>query len=141
MLRKRHILVIGRILILLLFVANSGFTMVLHTCAMSTMACCADAMPASKAPAPPMSEAALAGSEMQCCTVIVAGGVNATPVAMEHSSTDNPQKFPVRAEVPALTAPADLQAFTSSILAQLSSRSAVAPRSVEKYVLNAVFLI
>ncbi len=141
MLHKRHILVIGRILVLLLFVANSGFTMVLHSCSMSTMACCADAMPAPKAPAPPTSAAALAGSEMPCCTVIVAGGVNTAPVVMEHSSAQNPQKFTATAEVPAITAHADRQAFTSTMLARLSSGCAVAPCSVERYVLNAVFLI
>ncbi len=141
MFRKRHILVIGRILVLLLFVANSGFTMALHTCAMSQMACCADAMPAPKMPALPATKAALAASQADCCTVIIAGGVNTASVAMEHSSSLNPQKFTVRADVPAIAAQADPQASASPMLAWLSSRSAASPRSVEKYVLNAVFLI
>jgi hypothetical protein len=36
----KHIVAFGRILFVLLLVANSGFTMVLHTCQMPDMSCC-----------------------------------------------------------------------------------------------------
>ncbi len=110
---------------------------------MSKMACCADDMPVSN-PAggrTSPSETTLAASHAQCCMVIVAGGVNAAPVVMEHSSAHNPQKSTVRAELPGIPGHAGLDASASPIFPFLSSRSAAFPCSVEKHVLNAVFLI
>lgn len=144
MFQRRHILAIGRILALLLFVANSGFTMALHACTMKgKMACCADAMPAPQMPAPPAAhpDAALAPTQMQCCMVIVAGGANTAPVAPAYSSTQQPQKSNVRAEMPLFSAHAGLQVSSSPNSALFLSKNAVAPPAVEKYVLNAVFLI
>jgi hypothetical protein len=137
MIRQKHILAVGRILVVLLLAANSGFTLALHSCLMSQMACCADSMPSDRDHA---TDPALAAPAAQCCAVTVAGGVNTNPIATERFQSTDLQKYGGVALVPAVAALAPVQAPASSRFSSLASGRA-APPSVEKYLLNSTFLI
>lgn len=139
--RQKHISFVGALLVLLLLVANSGFTVALHSCLMSERGCC-ESMP-MEMPAPQPANGPglhLVGVDGNCCQVTVAGGLNANPVVNEHPSSLTVQKLVALGEMPEVSVVAigNNSAF-SRFLSSSSER--VAPLPVEKYVLNSVFLI
>ena len=145
----KHILTLGRLLLVLFLVANSGFTIVLYHCTMRDdpdgVSCCSDnnACPAgtcANAGPGPSADAMLARSDVPCMAMTVAGGLQTDPTIVEKESTarlhSKVTMLPVFAPDPALSQNLEEPLFLLS-----SAASNVSLRSVEKYVLNATFRI
>lgn len=145
---NRHILVIGRLLLALFFVANSGFTVVQRYCTMAhekhgeacandndgcSAATCNDERVPQSATAPSITD------NMSCHVVSVGGGLPSDPTIVEKESSARHVSAPLLlAPVPDLivysqddSSPHHLPAASANVL----------PHSVETYVLNATFLI
>jgi hypothetical protein len=126
---------------LLLALSSSGFTLILHSCLMAGQSCCdrpmsmMSHMPWENAGSP---EAPVLKSNMACCAVTVAGGLNVNPI-VAGSQYPAPQHLDLIALLPPSIASGAQQvpAFSACSL----SLGASFPPSVEKYVLNASFLI
>jgi hypothetical protein len=127
----RHIVAFGRILFVLLLVANSGFTMVLHTCQMPDMSCCE---PSER------NDTGIDGYDHNrtiaftptpsvCCQLEVVGGVDSG--AQELNLT-------VLIPLSPLT-PYTAFSLPSTALPALTERAG--PYPVATYILNASFLI
>ena len=138
----RHILIIGRILLGLFVLANSGFTIVLHSCMMGADLCCPS--PATQTPLHPnhnpQSEVSLVSPVPACCEIHVAGGTDSHLVSTLQASSIESQKLVVVNHVVAIVA--GNTHYFSSLIRNLSSPSlSIAPLPVEKYVLNSALLI
>ena len=142
MFQSKHIAALGRILFVLLLVANSGFTMVLHTCLMPEMSCCepsernvtgGDGCDHARA-------VAFAAMPFLCCQLEIVGGVDSNPISTDRPNDSGVQKLIVVATI--LHSP--IAAYTalslSSTCVSLFSERA-GPNPVDRYILNATFLI
>lgn len=140
----RQILLIGRLFVLLFFLANSGFTVVLYHCTMEKMDCCttsdeqmSDACSTMDPPQAPIGPAVTAGSN--CHTMIVAGGLKTDPTVVEKESVARV----IKADLVAGFAP-NLAVSSVSFQTQPFSSTAsqnASPPAVEMYILNSIFLI
>jgi hypothetical protein len=141
---NRHILTIGRLFVLLFFLANSGFTVVLYHCTMEEMDCCTtsdDQMSGacSMMDPPQASSGPLVTGSDDCHSVIIAGGLRIDPTVVEKESVARANKV----DLVAAFAP-DLAISPVSFKFQppLSTASQNAsPSAVETYILNSSFLI
>lgn len=136
-----HILSLGRVLAVITFLANSGFTTILHNCTMVSMSCCdapsetnhkdcGESLPADSAPS--------IQSNSVCHTNTVVGGVTTNPAVFEKNGKSDLKKSVL--EVTLLVSPTTLsQDFASSSFPAVTTP--VFLPSVEKYVLNSTFLI
>lgn len=137
-----HILFIARPLVLVTFLASSGLATVLHNCTMVAATCC-------DAPAEinhmdceerlPVNSDLSIQSNAVCHINTVVGGVTTNPAVLDKdgkSQLKNPVAF-VFAFTPSLEASIQISTFTSL---GLTAPTVFLP-SVEKYVLNASFLI
>lgn len=136
-LKRRHTLFAGRILVGLFLLSNSGFTLAFHACMPEMSSCC----PSSSQPQQSGVQKTLALSSPTpfCCEVRVAGGANDALPSIVQSSTPEAQK-------PHPVATHESSAFGTPCSMNFCSRQSsmfqlpTSPR-VEKYVLNAAFLI
>ena len=141
---NRHLLTIGRLFVLLFFLANSGFTVVLYHCTMGEMDCCGtsdDGMSCgcSMMDPPQISSGPSITAGISCQSLIVAGGLKTDPTVVEKESAARLLKVDL---VPAFTP--DFTSFTTTCQLQpfsLPSLRDVSPHTVETYVLNSAFLI
>jgi hypothetical protein len=145
---NRHILWVGRLFLVLFFVANAGFTVVERYCTMALEnhgdACTDDDDACSAATcdhkeAPQSANAPAIMDNMLCHVVSIVGGLQSNPTIVEKES--NARTISVHllvAPVPDLTV--CLQVDRSPRLFSAASAN-VLPRSVETYVLNSTFLI
>lgn len=145
----RNILTIGRLFVLLFFLANSGFTVVLYHCTMTDemcdMSCCAGTGECGAGTCQDMEEGRAPATDAHavaqpCETATVVGGYQTEPTVLEKEFTGRqiikydlllPSVFET-----AIADRVDLPAFHI-----VSAASNVSPPSVETYVLNATFLI
>ncbi len=146
---SRHILTLGRLLLVVFILANSGFTLVLYECKMSDappqMACCGEPIPASSDAcgdmgSPKPATANPAAISTPCMVMTIAGGLQTDPKFVEKASIDRQVTkidfMPVEASAPS-NGPKPNGPFC--LISTAVSR--VSPPSVEKYVLTASFLI
>ncbi len=140
----KHILPLGRVLALLFFVANAGFTVVQFHCTMQDMGCCAplkqemsDAC--GMMDQPQASSGPSVSSGEKCHFWVVAGGLKTDPTVVEKSSAQRGISFELAYDiVAAYSIPAvDSYSQTHSFM----TSSSVSPPAVEKYVLASSFLI
>jgi len=150
----RHTLTFGRLFLLLFFVANSGFTVVLYNCSMthrattnemSGMSCCqgmdcctcALCKDAAGSQAPASQRVTL---DQQCMTVTIAGGTLTEPTIVEKGFTG--QQIIKAVLLPGAVCATAVDSRPDLPALRLASASTnVATSSVETYVLNAAFLI
>ena len=143
-LRERHILFIGRILVLLFFLANSGFTVIFHRCTMEDVSCCGGSDDNRSGNCGMMDlPQAFGGPSVtaggNCISVIIAGGLKADPTVVEKEFTAGLAKADL-----VVASTQDFGSSTISPQFQLLSSTAtrdVSPPSVAKYVFNSSFLI
>ena len=141
---NRHIVIIGRLFVLLFFLANSGFTVVLYHCTMEEMDCCntsdermSDACSMMDPPQASSGPAITAGDNCHC--VIVAGGLKTDPTVVEKESLTQVIKVDL---VSSFTPSLALSTVSSQVRLFSSTASQNAsPPAVETYVLNSTFLI
>jgi len=126
---------------LLLALSSSGFTAVLHSCLMAEKSCCG--LPLNMMAGTPLNDAEGAAdptltSNMSCCAVTVAGGLNTNPIVSGTQQT-TPQHLDLISLLPpsVLSGAQDIHSHPI----HFASSAAASPPSVEKYVLNASFLI
>ncbi len=129
------------IVAILLTLSSSGFTAVLHSCLMAERVCCDQ--PMSMMARMPAEDGAFPGSpvlqsDMSCCSVTVAGGLNTNPI-VAGNQLPAPPHLDLIALLPSSALSVTQLALTHPAL--FSSSAVVSPPSVEKYVLNATFLI
>ncbi len=127
------------IVAILLMVSSSGFTAVLHSCLMAERSCCDQSMMLHM----PLDRGTHSGipglkADLSCCAVTLAGGLNTNPIVPgnQHSA---PQHLDVLSLLP--IAECSCTQDVCSRLTFLASTVSASPPSVEKYVLNATFLI
>jgi len=141
---NRHILTIGRLFVLLFFLANSGFTVVLYHCTMGEMDCCAgsdDEMSGacSMMDPPQTSSGPSITAGINCQSVIIAGGLKTDPTVVEKESAPRLLKVDLTA---AFALDRSLSTDTSQFQSfSLTAVRDVSPPTVETYVLNSTFLI
>ncbi len=138
---QKYLSCVGGLLALLLLVASSGFTMALHSCLMAEHGCCTTSpmeMPAHHHAGGSAIHLERVGGK--CCEVRIAGGLNANPAVSEHAPSLVPQKLVIHTQLPGNLIEANTGNFTSSLVLFSTSRF-VSPPPVEKYVLDAAFLI
>ena len=140
----RHIPAIGRLFVLLFFVANSGFTVVLYHCTMEEKDCCTTSnehlscdFGTMDLPQTPGVPSVTTGDN--CHSMTIAGGVKTDPKVVEKESVTRVIKVDLAATFTPVfalsTVPSLQQPFSST-----ASQNASSP-SVETYVLNSTFLI
>jgi hypothetical protein len=140
----RHILIIGRLFVLIFFLANSGFTVVLYHCTMGDMDCCGTSdddmsVACGMMDVPPTSSGPSITSGFNCLSVIIAGGLRTDPTVVEKESAARLLKVD-------LIAAFNPHSALSTGTPQVQPFSPVAapdvsPPTVERYVLNSTFLI
>jgi hypothetical protein len=132
--------IIALLTVIMLSLSATGFTAILHSCLMAEMDCCDEPMammmrdfhdPASDAPALKVKS--------DCCSVTVAGGLNDSPIVAGNQKSDSHQTD-VLMILPLAVISGNSQLSSHTILA-FSSSGIVPLPSVEKYILNAAFLI
>jgi hypothetical protein len=141
---NQHILTIGRLFVLLFFLANSGFTVVLYHCTMEEMECCttsdgqmSGACSMMDPPQTPSGPAVTSGDN--CQSMIIAGGLKTDPTLLEKESVGRVIKLDL---VPAFTPDfAFSTVFPQVQPFSLTASQNVSPPAVETYVLNSTFLI
>jgi hypothetical protein len=141
---SKHSPAIGRLFLLLFFLANSGLTVVLYHCTMGDLDCCRKsdeemscACNTMNLPQSPCGPAVTSGDA--CQPKIVAGGLKTDPAVVEKESPARVIKVDL---VPAFTPNSQLS--TASLPVQSSSLAAIQnilPPAVETYVLNSTLLI
>jgi hypothetical protein len=146
---NKHILGFGRLFLVLFFLANSGFTVVLYHCTMTDemcgMSCCTgtDDCPAGACedmdgPQTPATHPSTVDQPCQSATVV--GGYHTEPTVVEKEFNGRhiikTDLLPTSVFETAIGSRVDLPAFHLA-----SAASNVSPPSVETYVLNASFLI
>ena len=151
---NKHTLTFGRLFLLLFFIANSGFTVVLYNCSMAPrattnemsgmsccegMACCTGAG-CEDAARPQAPVGHVVRVDQQCLTATIAGGSLTEPTIVEKGFTGQQilKADPLSAVVyePVIGSGLDLTGFHL-----VSASSNVSRSSVETYVLNVSFLI
>ena len=141
---NRHILTLGRLFLIIFFLANSGFTVLLRHCTMAMMDCCGgnDNCTGSScenehaAPAPKAATMTL-GTGCQVSTF--AGGYQTDPSIMGKDSTPRLVKIDI---LPVVTIDIASQPVNTQALSAFSSAGRIPfPPPVETYVLNAALLI
>lgn len=141
---SRHILTIGRLFVLLFFVANSGFTIALYHCTMGGMSGCVDPdkhVPVNCGAAPDQqpSGASVTSASLPCHVVKVAGGFHTDPSVMDR------EQGAKHIKVEQVLAPISDCVSISLVDHQshlLNKCTSIIPQpSVETYVLNSTFLI
>jgi hypothetical protein len=140
----RHRTTLGSFVLLLFFLANAGFTIVVSTCTMGAVGCgcgsgtetcalgCCE-VPRDNSPVVTLT------SDGDCNATLVIGGLPEHPSIIEKTSAEaqvRPSYAMVPASSPGLEAP---HAQCQTPIASVSTT--VHTSSVEKYVLNATFLI
>ena len=139
----RHKALVGALAALVVLLASSGFTVVLHSCLMGSMASCAlapssDHMAMASVPADHGSMGArFEGSP--CCSTRVVGGVKTAPAVSQKVQDVEHQTY-IIVSADRLCALSSSEPSTQPIQT-LSGVEAVPLSSVEKCVLNATFLI
>ncbi len=132
---NKHIKILGRIVVSLFFLASSGFTVILNTCVMDTPECCdttcRESLPSPMGPS--------VQGQLGCHANTVAGGLNSIPALVEKGSKPQNNRLEILSET-ALHCAKRAQSGTSSWFTVSFSHN-ISPPSVEKYVLNASFLI
>jgi hypothetical protein len=141
---NRHILTIGRLFVLVFFLANSGFTVVLYHCTMEEMDCCSTSDEqmsgaCSMMDPPQTSSGPAVTSGDNCHSMTIAGGLKTDPTVVEKESVARVIKMDL---VPAFTPDFAL----STVFPQVQSFSSAASQNVstpavETYILNSTFLI
>jgi hypothetical protein len=141
---NRHLLTIGRLFVLLFFLANSGFTVVLYHCTMGEIDCCGTSdndmsCACSMMDPPQTSSGPSITAGINCQSVIVAGGLKTDPTVVEKESAARLLKV----DLVAAFAPDFAGSTITSQFQPVSLPSArdVSPPTVETYVLNSTFLI
>ncbi len=137
----RHTIAFGRIFTLVFLLASSGFTTIVHICAMEASECC-DTSGTSDHNACPNEQALapVAGMSIQnvddCHNEVVGGSAVVQALVEKDAPEQNVEVLSV--VISTFVAPASNN--TSSWFKYSYSES-VSPPSVEKYVLNETFLI
>jgi hypothetical protein len=135
---------IGRLFLVLFFLANSGFTVVLYHCTMGDLDCCSKSdeeisCACSTMNLPQSSSRPAVTSGDACHSMTIAGGLKTDPTVVEKESAARVIKVDL---VPAFTPNSQLS--TASLPVQSSSSTAIPnilPPAVETYVLNSTLLI
>jgi hypothetical protein len=146
----KHIVVVGRLLVVLFVLANSGFTAVLHQCAMGgeqsaqsnqTIECCSTSSENSRSACevPQATPSSSIVNQFTCHTNTVVGGLAGTSALLEKESKTQLSKLGewsgnLAQEI--VFKPIINHSFTLAHFAINTS-----PPSVEKCVLNSSFLI
>ncbi len=151
---NNHILAFGRFFLLLFFLGNSGFTAVLYHCTMSTcttteemsgtgccagMACCTCVSGGETAGLQSSVEHGVTVAQ-RCLTATLAGG-NLTEPTIVEKAFNGQQSFKVDLLAATLYETVIDSGLDLSVSHLASAASKVSKSSVEKYVLNATFLI
>jgi hypothetical protein len=141
---NRHIRGIGRVLILLFFLANSGFTLVLRHCTTGMMECrsASDGHMASACcmmdpPLTPGDHAFTAGN--RCHSVEVAGGLKTDPTLVENVRVAHVTKLDMTGILTPSLSSSDNSAHFPHVVTTAPHTVSASP--VETYVLNETFLI
>jgi hypothetical protein len=145
---NRHILVIGRLLLALFFMANSGFTVVQRYCTMAQenhgVTCaddndgCSDATCNDDGVPQPATAPAITDN-LSCHALSIGGGLPSDPTIVEKESSARHINAPLLlAPVPDLGINIQVD---SSLHHLLPAFAHVPLHSVETYVLNSTFLI
>ncbi len=146
---NRHILVFGRLFLVLFFLANTGFSFILYRCTMSgaadEMACCEDPHPTGagdclETDSPQSTDATLVAHNSSCMVMNVVGGLQTDPKFVDKVSL-------ARQLTKIDCAPATVSALSYGthvdrpfcLLPAVDSNDS--PPPVEKYVLTGAFLI
>jgi len=146
---NKHILALGRLFLVLFFLANTGLTFILYHCTMcgtaDGMACCDHQKPAtashcSDMDSPPQTGATLAAHSASCMVTTVVGGLQTDPKFVEKASFA-PQVTKIDFVRVALSASSNGPNVDRPFCLLTSVDSNFSPPSVEKYVLTASFLI
>jgi|GEM_PF-1630514 len=152
----KHICGFSRLFLVLFFLANSGFTVVLYRCTMTKcamtgsvlgMECCSKARmdcctagSCEEVAVPQVAVADAVTMDRPCETATVAGGYQTDPTVVEKQVNGRQlltvDLLPTSAFETGIGPRVDLPAFHFT-----STASNVSPPSVETYVLNASFLI
>jgi len=132
----QHIENLGRLVAVLFFVANAGFTAVLDCCSIDGVnACAVDSCAEQMA-----CGGACDQTDSDCDNVVVAGGFISAPMVFEAVPETETSRFDLLSSVP-------LQPVVLSEPPRISGCSSSSPygddlqHTVEKYVLNASFLM
>ncbi len=146
---SRHIATVGRLLLVLFFLANAGFTYVLQECSMQGttdgMMCCDGQGPTSASACANVDpdqaiHATLDAGNSGCMVMIVLGGLQTDPKFVEKDARglhlSKIDFVPVSTTVISSSPNVDGRFSLNS-----SAVSRVSPPAVEKYVLTASFLI
>jgi hypothetical protein len=138
---SNHILFLGRTVTIVLFLASSGFTTILHNCTMETAACCEPRSGQQHEQCDVSLPQNIAFQSGQIChSNTVVGGVTPPAAVLEKDTKSEIKKFDTPLVFAALFVHSVHQPeCTSSHYSP--SADVVFPSSVEKYVLNATFLI
>lgn len=139
---SKHIFLVTRALALATFLASSGFTTIVHNCTMEVPVCCevpkeiehkdcGESLPANTGLA--------VRSDAACHTNTVVGGVTTNPAVLEKDAKSGVKKLEI-AESIVTTSVANFNQLRTP-LSSFSNDTPVFLPSVEKYILNASFLI
>ncbi len=139
---SKYTLFVGRALALATFLASSGFTAIVHNCTMEVPVCCeapkeinhkdcGESVPANK-------ELAVR-SNAACHTNTVVGGVTTNPAVLEKDGKSDVKKLQIAESIVSASIVRLDQLHTP--LNFFSDDTPVFLPSVEKYILNASFLI
>jgi hypothetical protein len=137
-----HILFVSRTLALVTFLASSGFTAILHNCTLVPASCCAAPREINHkdcSESLPVNLERSIQSNAVCHTNTVVGGITTNPAVLEKVVKSEVKKPVSPLFVLSPFVAVSGQSFTSST--PFSSPASVFLPSVEKYVLNASFLI
>ncbi|MBI3111185.1 MAG: hypothetical protein HYZ01_06395 [Ignavibacteriales bacterium] len=138
-----HILLIGRTLVLVTFLASSGLATVLHNCTMENATCCevpreANHKDCDGSRLPVKTEPSLLSNSV-CHTNVVIGGITTNPAVLDKNVQSEVKKYDLPDAVPGTPVAVSDQLQVSRIFFPLSAP--VFHPSVEKYVLHAALLI
>lgn len=139
---SKYALFVSRALALATFLASSGFTAVLHNCTMEDPVCCEAPKEATHkdcGESLPASKELAVRSDAACHTNTIVGGVTPNLAVLEKDSKSDVKKLHV-AESILTTSIVQLDQLHTS-LNLFSNGTPVFLPSVEKYILNASFLI
>lgn len=137
----KKIVFIGRVVAFVFFLASSGFTTILHICAMEACECCDTSGARDHDACPDKPALPVAGTSIQnvddCHINAVAGGLSAIQALLEKDiKAQNVNTLSVLISTFVSLAPStNTSSFTYSY------SESVSPPSVEKYILNATLLI
>ncbi len=141
---NRHMVVLGRLFLLMFFVANSGFTVALDFCTMGDMSCCskpehhkADAC--NMMDAPQASGDQVISSDNSCHVITVARVLKTDPTVIHNDFYSRLAKVDLIAAIVPHFAVSPVMGLSPWLSPGKSSSNP--PPAVETYVLNASFLI